>query len=86
MRIFVSGPHPAQWRPRRPEGLDELRPFSSRSGGAPAAWRHENRGTAPGVLTVVCAWCGVHYGEKDSEGAPSGFSHGMCDGCAESME
>lgn len=28
-----------------------------------------------------CLGCSVVYGEKDSQGAPGGVSHGYCDPC-----
>ncbi len=35
-----------------------------------------------GILRILCMYCGVQYGEKDSGLAPGGDSHGICPACA----
>jgi hypothetical protein len=39
-----------------------------------------------GILRSICMYCGKQYGEKDSQGAPSGDSHGICAECAKKSQ
>lgn len=39
-----------------------------------------------GVLTVICAWCGLVLGEKDAEGTSPGLSHSVCEQCADELK
>lgn len=34
-----------------------------------------------GILRILCMYCGVQYGEKDSGAALGGDSHGICPEC-----
>ena len=36
-------------------------------------------------MKIVCAWCGKHIGERDSQDVEE-VSHGVCEECLDKME